>query len=71
MSAAWVHGFRNAITGPIGQVPGSQARLDAQVDSLVVGLTIQYGAKRKPPAESAIPAAPIAPVQVSQAEPAR
>jgi long-chain fatty acid transport protein len=63
MSAAWVHGFRNSVTGPIGQIPGASARLDAQVDSIVLGLTIQYGGKPKPPA-----APPAPPVQVSQAE---
>jgi long-chain fatty acid transport protein len=71
MSAAWVHGFRNSESGPIGQIPGSSARLDAQLESLVVGLTIQYGAKRKVGMEPAAPALapPPPPVQVSQAEP--
>ena len=46
-SAAWVHGFRNSIEGPIVQIPGTSTRLDAQVDSLVFGLTVQYGGKRK------------------------
>lgn len=50
-SMAWVHGFRNSIEGPIGQIPMSTARMDAQVDSLVMGLTIQYGAKRTPRSE--------------------
>lgn len=40
-----VHGFRNAIEGPIGQIPGSTARMDAQLDSILAGLTIQYGGK--------------------------
>lgn len=47
LSAAWVHGFRNEISGPIGQIPGSMAKLDAQIDSILAGLTIQYGAKKK------------------------
>lgn len=47
ISAAWVHGFRNEISGPIGQIPGSSAKLDAQIDSILAGLTIQYGAKKK------------------------
>ena len=71
LSAAWVHGFRNAIEGPIVQIPGSSARLDAQMDSLVLGLTIQYGAKRNVSTEPAVPAIappPPPPVQVSQAE---
>lgn len=52
LSAAWVHAFRNQIEGPIGQIPGSIARMDAQVDSIVAGLTIQYGARRKKPANT-------------------
>jgi long-chain fatty acid transport protein len=46
-TAGWVHGFRNAIEGPIAQIPGTNARMDAQTDSILAGLTIQYGAKRK------------------------
>jgi long-chain fatty acid transport protein len=45
-TAGWVHGFRNAIEGPIGQIPGTTARMDAQIDSILAGLTIQYGARR-------------------------
>lgn len=45
-TAGWVHGFRNAIEGPIAQIPGSSARMDAQTDSILAGLTIQYGGKR-------------------------
>ena len=67
MSAAWVHGFRNSESGPIGQIHGSTARLDAQIDSLVVGLTIKYGGKRLLQAEPT-PAAP-APSTVAEASP--
>lgn len=42
LTAGWVHGFRNGIEGPIAQIPGTIARLDAQVDSIMGGLTIQY-----------------------------
>lgn len=45
-TAGWVHGFRNAIEGPLLQIPNSSARMDAQVDSILAGLTIQYGGKR-------------------------
>jgi long-chain fatty acid transport protein len=45
-SGGWVHGFRNEIEGPIGQIPGSIAKMDAQLDSILAGITIQYGAKR-------------------------
>ncbi len=46
-TVGWVHGFRNTIQGPIGQIPGSTARMDAQLDSILAGLTIQYGGKKK------------------------
>ena len=46
-TAAYVHGFRNSITGGVTQLPGSSTRLDAQTDSLVVGLNIQFGRPRK------------------------
>ena len=46
-SAAWVHGFRNSISGPVGQIPGASAAIDTQTDSIVAGLNIQYGGKRK------------------------
>ena len=45
-SSSWQHGFRNSIHGPIGQVPGGNIRLDAQVDTLYAGITIQYGGKK-------------------------
>ncbi|MFO0959955.1 MAG: outer membrane protein transport protein [Isosphaeraceae bacterium] len=65
-SLAWVHGFRNTIEGPIGQVPNSTARMDAQVDSILAGLTIQYGARRTPRAEEV---AVVQPGMVAPAEP--
>lgn len=49
-SLAWMHGFRNAIEGPILQIPGSTVRLDAQVDTLWAGVNITFGASRKRPA---------------------
>jgi long-chain fatty acid transport protein len=60
-SLAWQHGFRNAIEGPIGQVPGSSIRLDAQADIIYTGLTIQYGGK-KAAATAPAPAPPAAAV---------
>ena len=50
-SMAWMHGFRNAIEGPILQVPGSSVRLDAQVDTLWAGVNVKFGrSRRKDPA---------------------
>ncbi len=44
---AWVHGFRNSISGPIGQIPGASASFDVQTDSLVAGLNIKFGPRSK------------------------
>jgi len=46
-SLAWMHGFRNAIEGPVLQVPGSTVRLDAQLDTLWLGFNIKFGGLRK------------------------
>lgn len=46
LSAAWVHGFRNAIQGNVIQETGAFSRFDTQLDSIVMGLNIQFGAKR-------------------------
>jgi long-chain fatty acid transport protein len=46
-SFAWVHGFRNAIEGGVVQLPGASARIDSQIDSIVAGLNIQFGGKRR------------------------
>jgi hypothetical protein len=46
-SFAWMHGFRNAIEGPILQIPGSSVRLDAQVDTLWAGVNIKFGGSKR------------------------
>jgi len=38
----WVHNFENSIQGPLPQIPGTNARLTAQVNSLMGGVTINY-----------------------------
>lgn len=48
LTLAWTHLFRNSITGDILQVPGENIKLDGQIDSIVAGLNIQFGAPRKP-----------------------
>ncbi len=48
-SAAYVHGFRNAIEGGVREEAVATAKVDAQYDSIVAGLTIQFGAPRKRP----------------------
>jgi long-chain fatty acid transport protein len=47
LSAAWVHSFRDSIQGGIRELPGASAKIDAQLDSIVVGLNVQFGAPRK------------------------
>jgi hypothetical protein len=47
MSVAWTHQFRNSITGPVLQIPGERIKLDAQNDSIIVGLNVQFGGPRK------------------------
>jgi long-chain fatty acid transport protein len=46
-SLAWMHGFRNAIQGPILQLPGSSVRLDAQSDLLWAGFNVKFGGSRR------------------------
>jgi long-chain fatty acid transport protein len=46
-SLAWVHQFRTSIQGGVKEFPGASARIDAQTDSIVAGLNIQFGAPRK------------------------
>jgi long-chain fatty acid transport protein len=64
-TVAYVHGFRNSITGGVEQLPGASTRLDAQTDSLVVGLNIQFGQSRKvrpsAPSEEYVVPAPALP----------
>src|SRR5271157_3879524 len=75
LSLAWTHQFRNSISGPVLQIPGERIKLDAQMDSIVVGLIVQFGGPRKhadnsisgggdslpaPPAGSAAPDSPPA-----------
>ena len=49
LSAAWVHGFRNAIQGGIREDALATAKIDTQYDSIVCGLNVQYGGRRKVP----------------------
>ena len=72
-SAAWVHGFRNEISGGIVQVPGATARFDVQSDAIWLGLNVRFGKTRRlgptpSPEESyMIPASP--PVATAAAPP--
>jgi hypothetical protein len=42
-----MHGFRNAIEGPIFQIPGSAVRLDAQSDVLWRGFNVRFGGSKR------------------------
>jgi len=61
VSIAWMHGFRNAIQGQILEVPGTSVRLDAQLDSIVLGLNVRFGGKPKNEVFSASDAVALAP----------
>jgi long-chain fatty acid transport protein len=47
LSAAWVHGFRNAIQGNLVQETGAFSRFDTQLDSIVMGFNVQFGGKSR------------------------
>jgi long-chain fatty acid transport protein len=52
------------MSGPIAQLPGSSVREDVQVDSIIAGLNIQFGGKRKArslPSPDAVAQAAVAP----------
>ncbi len=59
-SASWMHGFRNAVEGPILQLPGAQTRLDAQLDTLWMGITVRFGDSPCRCAPAAAPSAGLA-----------
>jgi long-chain fatty acid transport protein len=62
MSVAYVHQFRNTMSGTIAQIPGTSVREDVQVDSIVMGLNVQFGGKRRPKNEPEyVVPAPVAP----------
>ena len=46
-SLAVAHQFRNSVSGSILQLPGSSVREDVQVDSIIAGMNVQFGNKRK------------------------
>ena len=52
-TAGWVHSFRTSTEGPVVQVPGASVKFDTQIDSLVAGINIQWGACPRPHADDA------------------
>ena len=58
LSLAWTHQFRAASEGRIFQFPATMVREDVQADSLVAGLTVQFGGKRKVVSVPAVPGQP-------------
>jgi long-chain fatty acid transport protein len=46
-SVAYTHAFRNSINGRLFEIPGTSVREDVQVDSIIAGLNIQFGGKRR------------------------
>ena len=46
LTTGYIHGFRNAISGPVGQIPGASATIDTQTDTIVAGLNLQFGTRK-------------------------
>jgi long-chain fatty acid transport protein len=70
---AYSHAFRNSISGPIAQFPGTSVREEVQVDSIIAGLNIQFGGKRRSapavapePVDPAAAAPAVAPEPIAQ-----
>lgn len=53
ISAAWVHAFTNSIEGPILQIPGASIRSTVQVESILMGVNMAIGGRKKKPATTA------------------
>ncbi len=47
LSAAWVHGFRNSIQGNIVEETGAFTKFDSQIDSIIVGINVRFGGRRR------------------------
>lgn len=47
MTLAWVHGFREDIQGGVVQLPRSTVKIDAQLDSIVTGINVQFGGNQR------------------------
>lgn len=47
LNLAYLHSFRASNSGTIFELPGSVVREDVQLDSIVGGLTIQFGGKKR------------------------
>jgi long-chain fatty acid transport protein len=47
LSSAYVHGFRNSIQGNVVEETGAFSKFDTQLDSIVLGLNIQFGGRRR------------------------
>lgn len=44
LSMAYVHGFKNSITGSVFQLSGSSTTIDSSYDSFVLGIHVKFGA---------------------------
>jgi long-chain fatty acid transport protein len=69
LSFAWNHQFRNAIQGPVFQIP-EVIKLDGQIDSIIVGLNVRFGGSRKGPDNTVSDAGTDLPLQPSFSVPA-
>lgn len=65
LSAAWVHGFRNSVQGDVVEETGAFTKFDTQIDSIVMGLNVQFGAKRRQTTTGAEPSGEVAVVEAA------
>jgi long-chain fatty acid transport protein len=59
VSLAWVHAFDNSIQGPILQVPGTSVKLTSQVDSILLGVNMSFGGRKKVAVPEPVPSQPV------------
>ena len=59
VSLAWVHAFDNSIQGSILQIPGTSVKLTSQVDSILFGVNMKFGGRRKVAVPEPIPPQPV------------
>lgn len=46
-SLTYIHGFQNAIVGPVAELPGAAVKLDAAYDSLAIALNLRFGGRSR------------------------
>ncbi len=68
-SLAYAYGFQNSITGTLVQVPGTNTTLSVSSHSLLLGVTIRFGAPWKHETPVAVPTTEVMPTSVKSDAP--